>query len=206
MKVLFINGSPKEKGTTFTALNEVASALNKNGIDTTFFHIGKKAIYGCTGCNACKASGYCIYKDDGVNECIDLLKEADGLVVGAPVYYAGPNGALCAFLDRLFYHKSAPYAYKPAAAVVNCRRGGASASFDRLNKYFTISNMPVVPSQYWNSTHGFTPEDAAKDLEGLQTMRTLGNNMAWLLKCIDYSKGNVPLPELEPPLRTNFID
>ena len=137
--------------------------------------------------------------------CIDLAKRADGIVIGSPVYYAAPNGALCAFLDRMFFMKSTGYTYKPAAAIVNCRRGGASAAFDRLNKYFTISNMPIVSSQYWNSTHGFTPEEVKQDLEGLQTMRTLGKNMSWLLKCIDASKDVVPYPEREETIATNFI-
>ena len=126
-------------------------------------------------------------------------------MVGSPVYYAGPNGSLCAFLDRMFFAKAAGYAYKPAAAVVNCRRGGASAAFDRLNKYFTISSMPVVPSQYWNATHGLTPEEVRQDLEGMQIMRTLGRNMAWLLKCIEAAKGTVPHPEIEARVVTNFI-
>lgn len=207
MNVLLINGSPRKNGATFTALSEVERTLNQNGIDTDFFHIGKKPIYGCTDCKACIQTGLCVFEDDGVNACIEILKQADGVVIGTPVYYAGPNGALCAFLDRVFYNKSEMYAYKPAAAIVNCRRGGASASFDRLNKYFTIASMPVVSSQYWNSTHGFTPDEVALDLEGLQTMRTLGNNMAWLLKCIAYAKGAVPFPQKEEHLlRTNFID
>ncbi len=205
MQVLMINGSPKKNGTTATALNEVATELQKQDIKTVFCHIGTKAIHGCIACGKCATTGVCVFDDDGVNECIDLLKKSDGLVVGTPVYYAGPNGALCAFLDRLFYSKSAAYAYKPAAAIANCRRGGASASFDRLNKYFTISHMPVVSSQYWNITHGLTPDEIRQDEEGLQTMRTLGRNMAWLLKCIDYAKGAVPLPEKESPARTNFI-
>ena len=133
------------------------------------------------------------------------MKQADGFIVGSPVYYAAPNGGLCAFLDRLFFMKSAPYAYKPAAAVVSCRRGGASAAFDRLNKYFTISCMPVVSSQYWNSVHGNTPEEVRQDAEGLQIMRTLADNMAWLLKCIDVAKGSVPYPVREPWTPTNFI-
>ena len=206
MEVLFINGSPKEKGCTFTALSEVASELEKAGIATSFFHIGKKNISGCIGCGACAKSGYCIFTDDPVNECVDRLKKADGVVIGSPVYYAGPNATLCALLDRVFFMKSGPYRLKPGAAIVNCRRGGASAAFDRLNKYFTIAEMPVVSSQYWNSTHGFTPDDVRKDLEGLQTMRVLGRNMAWLLKCIEAGKGTVPMPEIEPRAMTNFVD
>jgi len=205
MQVLFINGSPKKEGTTFTALTEVANELCKQDIDTVFYHLGTQAIHGCTACDKCKVTGLCVFDDDGVNECVNLLKESDGLVIGTPVYYAGPNGALCALLDRMFYGKSSHYAYKPAAAIANCRRGGASASFDRLNKYFTISNMPVVSSQYWNMTHGVTPEQIQHDKEGLQTMRTLGRNMAWLLRCIEYSRGHIQLPETEERTQTNFI-
>lgn len=200
-----INGSPHEKGCTYTALSEVAGQLEKQGIEVNIFHIGDEPIQGCTGCGSCFKTGRCVHDDDSVNECVDLAKKADGLVVGSPVYYAGPNGALCAFLDRMFFGKAVGYAHKPAAAIVNCRRGGASATFDRLNKYFTISSMPVVSSQYWNSTHGFTPEDVRQDLEGMQTMRALGRNMAWLLKCIEAGKGTVPYPEEEPRVMTNFI-
>ena len=205
MQVLMINGSPHEKGCTYTALSEVAGQLEMQGIETKIFHIGDEPIRGCTGCGSCFESGYCVFEDDLVNACVDLATEADGIVVGSPVYYAGPNGALCAFLDRMFFGKAANYAYKPAAAIVNCRRGGASAAFDRLNKYFTISNMPVVPSQYWNATHGRTPEEVRQDLEGMQTMRTLGRNMAWLLKCIHGASGTVPYPETETRVMTNFI-
>ena len=205
MNVLLINGSPNKNGCTYTALCEVKGQLDKQDIETNIFHIGNKPIRGCLNCGKCTESGYCTFNDDLVNECIDLAKKADGIVIGSPVYYAAPNGALCAFLDRMFFNKSTGYAYKPAAAIVNCRRGGASAAFDRLNKYFTISSMPIVSSQYWNSTHGFTPEEVKQDLEGLQTMRTLGKNMAWLLRCIDASKDIVPYPEKEELIRTNFI-
>lgn len=205
MQVLMINGSPHKEGCTYAALVEVAGQLEEQGIKTDFFHIGNSPIRGCTGCGACFETGYCIFDDDPVNTCVDLVKKADGIVVGSPVYYAGANGALCAFLDRLFFGKAAAYAYKPAAAIVNCRRGGAGTAFDRLNKYFTISNMPVVPSQYWNATHGLTPDEVRQDLEGMQVMRTLGRNMAWLLKCIEAAKGTVPYPEREPLVRTNFV-
>lgn len=206
MKVLLVNGSPHAKGCTFTALSEVAGALEKAGIETQLMQIGGKAIRGCIACGKCAETGHCIFTDDPVNEGIDLLRAADGLVVGAPVYYAGPNATLCAFLDRVFFMKAAPYAYKPACAVVSCRRGGATASFDRLNKYFTIAHMPVVSSQYWNEIHGNTAEEARQDLEGLQTMRTLGANMAWMLKCFaaGREKGILP-PEREPGIYTNFI-
>lgn len=205
MNVLLINGSPHPKGCTYTALRTVADQLEKNGLNTRILQMGNKAVRGCIACGKCADTGHCVFTDDPVNEAIDLLREADALVVGSPVYYAGPNGSICAFLDRMFYMKSAPYAFKPAAAVVSCRRGGASASFDRLNKYFTIARMPVVASQYWNSVHGNTPEEVRQDKEGLQIMRTLGENMAWLLKCIEAAKGTVPYPVREPWTPTNFI-
>lgn len=203
MKVLLVNGSPNAEGCTYTALKEVAGQLDKNGIETEIFHIGKKAVQGCIACGKCSELGRCVFKDDLYNELLELVKKADGIVVGSPVYYAGPNGALCAILDRIFYSAGAYLTNKPSAAVVSCRRGGASSSFDRLNKYFTINQMPVVTSQYWNSVHGFTPEDVKKDLEGLQTMRTLGNNMAWMLKTISDSKYSLPKREEWTP--THFI-
>lgn len=206
MNVLLVNGSPHPKGCTWTALNEVAKQLEKNGVETTLLQVGSKAVRGCIACGKCRETGYCIFKDDPVNEGIDLLRAADGLVVGSPVYYAGPNATICAFLDRVFFLKSAPYAFKPAACVVSCRRGGASASFDRLNKYFTIARMPVVASQYWNSVHGNAPEETVQDAEGLQTMRTLGDNMAWLLKCIAAgTAAGITPPTPEPWQATNFI-
>ena len=206
MKVLLINGSPHANGCTFTALSEVASQLGKHGIETRMFHIGNRPIQDCTACGACAKTGYCVFRDDAVNECIDLLKTSDGLVVGSPVYFAGPVGQITSFLDRMFFMKSGAYAHKPAAAVVSCRRGGASASFDRLNKYFTIARMPVVSSQYWNSVHGNTPDEVRKDLEGMQTMRTLGENMAWMLAVIAAGKAaGVPLPASEQRVQTNFI-
>lgn len=205
MNVLLINGSPNKAGCTFTSLSEVADELEKNGIETRIFHIGTAPIRGCLGCGKCAKTGYCIFDDDTVNEAVDLVKAADGLIVGSPVHYSGPTGAICSFMDRLFFKKSPAYAFKPAAAIVNMRRGGGTAAFDRLNKYFTIASMPVVSSQYWNATHGTTPEEVKQDLEGMQIMRTLGKNMAWLLKCIDASKDTVPYPELEPPVKTSFV-
>lgn len=205
MNVLLINGSPHKSGCTFTALSEVAGQLNKQDIETNIFHIGSKPIQGCIGCRSCVKTGYCVYENDPVNECIDLAKQADGIVLGSPVHFASPNGSMCSFLDRLFYLKNKPYAYKPGAAIVSCRRGGASAAFDRLNKYLSISSMPIVSSQYWNSVHGNTPDEVKQDLEGMQTMRTLGNNMAWLLKCLEAAKETVPYPVREEPMRTNFI-
>lgn len=206
MKVLLINGSPNEKGCTYTALTEVGKTLQKHGIDTEILYLGKKPIAGCIACGKCHETGKCVF-DDAVNEVAAKLDEYDGIIVGSPVYYAGPSGQLTAFLDRLFYPNEAKMAGKLAAAVVSCRRGGASAAFDRLNKYFLISNMHVVGSQYWNQVHGFTPEDVRKDKEGLQTMRTLGENMAWLLKCIEAGrKAGVPFPVYEPRMRTHFIN
>lgn len=202
MKVLLINGSPHKEGCTFTALTEIKGQLEKEGVDSEIFWIGNKPVRGCIACLKCgHNNGKCAFDDDPANEIIDKIIESDAVIVGSPVYYAGPNGALCAVLDRVFYASGASFAFKPAAAIVSCRRGGASATFDRLNKYFTISNMPVVSSQYWNSVHGNTPEEVKQDLEGLQIMRTLASNMAWILKSIDEDS----LPEHEDKLKTNFI-
>ena len=204
MKVLLINGSPNNDGCTFTALTEVASALNANGIETEFFWIGKEAQRGCLGCGECWKFGKCIFDGDLCNELVEKIKTSDGIIVGSPVYYAGPNGALCALLDRVFFSGSGGFAHKPAACIVSCRRGGASSAFDRLNKYFTISQMPVVSSQYWNAVHGNTPEEVRRDLEGLQIMRTLGNNMACLIKNI--KKGDPPPEPEKERFWTNFHD
>ena len=203
MKVLLVNGSPRSEGCTFTALREVAGALEKNGVETEMFQIGTKPVHGCLNCGKCRMGGRCVIGDDLYNELSDKITAADGIVIGSPVYFSGPNGALCALLDRVFFTSMGKFAHKPAACVVSCRRGGASAAFDRLNKYFTISQMPVVSSQYWNAVHGFTPDDVRRDLEGLQIMRTLGNNMAWLLKNIN---GVVPPPQEEERIRTSFAD
>lgn len=202
-KVLLVNGSPHEAGCTYTALCEVAGALEKNGVESRIFHIGTGPVSGCTACGKCAEVEECAYQDDCANELLELMRAADGVVVGSPVYYAGPNGALCALLDRVFYASRGSLHFKPAAAVVSCRRGGASAAFDRLNKYFAINRMPIVSSQYWNMVHGFTPDDVRKDLEGLQTMRTLGYNMAWMLHNLE--KASLPLPEKEPWTPTHFI-
>lgn len=205
MKVLLFNGSPNIHGCTYTALHEVETVLQKHGIDTEIFHVGTKPVAGCIACRKCKDGAPCIFDDD-VNKLAERLDEFDALIVGAPVYYSGPSGQCTAFLDRLFYCASAKLRYKPGAAVVSCRRGGASASYDRLNKYFGINSMPIVSSQYWNQVHGNTPEEVLQDEEGMQTMRTLGENMAWLLKCIAAGKAaGVPMPVREAPKRTNFI-
>ncbi len=205
MKVLLLNGSPHSDGCVFTALSEVASVLEKNEIETEIFQLGNKPIRGCIACQKCREEGAsgCVFKDEIYNSFLSKMRASDGFIVGTPVYYAGPAGSLCAFLDRVFYSGGSVFIGKPAACVVNCRRGGASAAFDRLNKYFTISRMPVVSSQYWNSTHGFTPDEVRQDLEGLQTMRTLGDNMAFLLRSI--AEGKVARPEPEPWIMTNFI-
>ena len=203
MKVLLINGSPHATGCTFTALSEVAKALNEQGVETQIYHIGNKPVRGCIACSGCSLGGRCVFDDDAANEIGELMVAADGIVVGSPVYYAGPNGALCALLDRAFYSIGHKLTHKPAAAVVSARRSGTTAAFDRLNKYFAISKMPIVSSQYWNAVHGFTPDDVSKDEEGLQTMRTLGYNMAWMLKSI--ASGSQPLPQTEPRKTTNFI-
>lgn len=203
MKVLLINGSPRKEGNTHIALSEVAGALRAGGAETEIVPIGTKAIQGCIACNRCAELGRCVFDDGPYRTIREKLAAADGIVVGSPVYYAGPNGSLCALLDRLFYSSSRLLRHKPAAAVVICRRGGASAAFDRLNKYFTINDMPVVPSQYWNSVHGRLPGEAALDAEGLQTMRTLGRNMVWMLK--NMKNGGEPAPEREEAVRTSFI-
>lgn len=203
MKVLLINGSPRSKGNTCIALTEVAKALQANGIETEMISIGTKAVQGCIACNRCAELGRCVFKDELYNKVREKLETADGIIIGSPVYYAGPNGSLCALLDRLFYSASSLLQYKPAASVAVCRRGGASTTFDRLNKYFTISNMPVVSSQYWNSVHGRLPGEASQDAEGLQTMRTLGNNMAWMLKSL--KNGGQQVPEKEKGIMTSFI-
>ena len=205
MKILVVNGSPHANGCTYTALCEVAAALEAEGMETEMIQIGTKPVSGCLGCGACIKTGKCVI-DDVVNEFIEKAKEADGFVFGSPVHYAGASGAITSFMDRAFYGKAAIYADKPAAAIVSCRRGGATAAFEQLNKYFTISNMPIVSSQYWNMVHGNTPEQVRQDLEGLQTMRTLGKNMAWLLKCIEAGKAaGIAKPERETKVATNFI-
>ena len=207
MKVLLINGSPKLKGCTYTALNEIAKELEAENIETEIFHIGNQPIRGCIGCGGCKSNNRCVFNDDTVNKAIEKVKEADGIIFGSPVHYAAASGSLTSFLDRLFYAYGGKFlAYKPGAAIVSCRRGGSTAAFDQLNKYFTISNMPIVSSQYWNMVHGNTPDEVRQDLEGMQIMRTLGRNMAWLLKSINIGKkAGFKLPHKEPRAITNFI-
>lgn len=206
MKVLLINGSSNSNGCTYTALQEVSDTLNKNGIETEVYQIGKKPIQGCVSCFSCMKTNKCVFKDD-VNEVAEKIEQADALIVGSPVYYASPSGQLVSFLDRLFLSAEGKnFNGKLAAAVVSSRRSGCASTFDVINKYFLMSNMHVVGSQYWNQVHGFTPEDVRKDLEGLQTMRTLGENMAWLLKCIEAGKkSGLTVPKHEEVVLTHFI-
>ncbi len=205
MKVLLVNGSPHHKGCTFTALQEIEKELNLQGIETEIFWIGIRPISGCMGCNQCLESGRCCMTDS-VNLFLDKAEKADGFIFGSPVHFASAAGALTSFMDRVFYGRAKMFSNKPAASVASCRRGGSTTTFDQLNKYFTISNMPVVSSNYWNAVHGNTPEEVAQDIEGLQTMRILGRNMAWLLKCIEAGKqAGVNPPAFEARTNTNFI-
>jgi multimeric flavodoxin WrbA len=204
MKVILINGSPNARGCTYTALSEVSKILEEEGIDTEIIQVGHKDIRGCIGCRQCKNTGRCVF-DDIVNEVQPKFKECDGIVVGSPVYYASANGNLISFLDRLFFSCNYDKTMKVGAAVVSARRGGNSSTFDELNKYFTISSMPVVSSQYWNSVHGNTAEEVRNDKEGMQIMRTLGRNMAFLIKSIQLGKEKYGLPDKEERVHTNFI-
>ena len=204
MKVLLINGSPHVKGNTALALAEMEKIFRAEGIETETIQVGSKAVRGCMGCGRCGELGRCVF-DDVVNETAPLLKAADGMVVGSPVYYASANATLIAFLDRLFYSTDFDKTMKVGAAVAVCRRGGASATFDELNKYFTIAGMPVASSQYWNSVHGRAPGQAAQDGEGMQTMRVLARNMAFLVKSIALGKEKYGLPETEEWIPTHFI-
>ena len=204
MKVLLINGSPRPNGNTRLALEEVATTLQNEGIGTEIINLGKQAVQGCIACGWCGREGRCTFRDDLYYQIMRVIKDGiDGLVVGSPVYYGGPNGSLCALLDRVFYSLGPDLQFKPGASVVVCRRGGASAAFDRLNKYFTMMNMPLVTSQYWNLVYGQTPGQASQDEEGLQTMRTLGRNMAWMIKKLNAREDGHP--SLEPRVWTNFI-
>ena len=204
MKVLLVNGSPHEKGCTHRALCEVQQALQANGVDSEIFWLGQEPLSGCLGCGACREIGKC-FMDDKVNEFAEKAEKADGFVFGSAVHYASTTGSIKPFMDRLFYSGGRYLRYKPAAAVGSCRRGGSSATLDILNKYFTINCMPVVSSSYWNMVHGATPQQVEQDLEGLHTMRTLGHNMSWLLKCIDLGKERGIEPVKEKKIWTNFI-
>ena len=205
-KVLLLNGSPHAHGCTAAALEEMIKVFEAEGIETELIQVGSQAVRGCVSCGACSKLGRCVFNDDLVNRTAPKLEEADGLVVGSPVYYGSPNGTILAFLDRLFYSTPFSKHMKVGAAVVSCRRGGNTASFDVLNKYFTISGMPVASSTYWNQVHGFTAEDVKKDLEGLQTMRNLARNMAFLIRAIAAAKEARGLPEVERGSFTSFPD
>jgi multimeric flavodoxin WrbA len=204
MKVLLLNGSPRVNGVNGTALQEMVRVFEQNGIETEIVHVGNQAVRGCMACGYCYKNGKCIY-DDVVNELASKFEAADGLVVASPVYYASANATLVAVLDRLFYSSRFDKTMKVGASVVTCRRGGASATFDELNKYFTISGMPVVSSQYWNSVHGNSAQEAVQDEEGLQVVRTLARNMSFLMKSIALGKEQYGLPEKEKRVATNYI-
>ena len=206
MKVLLVNGSPHKEGCTYTALSEIAMTLEKNGIDSEIFWIGNRPLGGCIACGSCRTKGTCVF-DDTVNVFREKIASADGFVFGSPVHYASISGNLAGFMDRLFYSTpKSMFRLKPAAAVLSARRAGTTASFDQLNKYFSISEMPIISSRYWNMVHGSTAEDVAKDAEGLWTMRVLAENMAYHLKCKEAAaKAGIPLPDQENPVFTNFI-
>lgn len=209
MKVLLVNGGPHAHGCTYAALEEVSKALNAEGIETELFQVGPDPIAGCTACKSCIKTGRCIF-NDRVNDFLDLAEHADGFIFGSPVHYAAATGAIACFMDRVFYtvsnSRAKTFYLKPAAAIVSARRAGTTAALDQLNKYFLISEMPIISSRYWNMVHGAKPEDVQKDLEGMQTMRVLGKNMAWFLKCKEAGlKSGLQLPEREERIFTNFI-
>lgn len=207
MKVLLLNGSPHKEGCTYTALKEIENTLNEEGIETEIFWIGLDAVSGCRGCGTCRKIGKCVI-DDKVNEFVKLAENADGFVFGSPVHYAAASGALTSFLDRAFFSASTKgvFLHKPGAAIASARRAGTTATLDQINKYFTISQMPIISGRYWNMVHGCTKEEVIKDLEGMQNMRVLARNMAWFLKCIDAGKKQgVEMPKKEEFVFTNFI-
>lgn len=204
MKVLLINGSPKTKGNTAFALNQMAEVFTQQGVETQIVQVGNQAIRGCIACGSCRKTGKCVF-EDAVNQTAEAFREADGLVVASPVYFASANATLVAFLDRLFYSTGFDKRMKVGASVVVARRGGCSAAFDELNKYFTISGMPIASSHYWNSIHGAAPGEAAQDPEGIATVRNLARNMTFLMQSIQLGKQQLGIPELEPITKTNFI-
>ena len=205
MKVLLLNGSPHIHGCTATALDEMIKVFTEEGIETELIQVGNKSIRGCVSCGSCEKNGKCVF-DDLVNETAPKFEAADGLVVGSPVYYASPNGTILSFMDRLFYSTSFSKHLKVGAAVVSCRRGGNTASYDVLNKYFSISNMPIATANYWNQVHGFSAEDVKKDLEGLQTMRNLARNMSFMIKAFADAKEKYGMPAIEAGAFTSFPD
>lgn len=204
MKVLLVNGSPHPAGVNNRALNEMKKVFEENGIEVNLFHVGNKNVRGCTACNYCAKNGKCVF-DDAVNKAASYFEEADGIVVSSPVYFASPNATLLAFLDRLFYSTHFDKTMKLGASVVTGRRGGMSATYDVLNKYFGVSGMPIVTGQYWNSVHGLNSEEAEKDEEGLQSLRTLAQNFSFLMKSIKLGKEKYNLPKKEEPIYTNFV-
>lgn len=206
MKVLMLNGSCKPQGCTFTALEEIGKTLNSYNIEYEIFQIGGQPIRDCVGCGKCKEIGKCIFDDDSVNEFVEKAKEADGFVFGTPVYFAHPSGRILSFLDRAFYSNKTAFQFKPGAAIASARRAGTTASIDVLDKYLTIRQMPIVSSTYWNMVHGYTPDEVKQDKEGLQTMRNIAHNMAWLLQCIEAGKNQgISLPNTTLTEKTNFI-
>lgn len=204
MKVLLLNGSPKAHGNTSIALQEMEKVFAQEGVECEIVHVGKEAVRGCIDCNYCRKTGKCVF-DDIVNELAAKFEECDGIVVASPVYYASANSTLVSVMTRLWHSTRFSKAWKVGASVAVARRGGCSATFDELNKFFTISGMPVASSQYWNSVHGLAPGDALQDLEGLQTMRTLARNMTFLMKSIALGKAQLGVPEVEPRISTHFI-
>lgn len=206
MKVLLFNGSLRTNGCTFTTLSEIAGVLNAQGIETEILQIGNKPVQDCIGCNGCVGKGKCVITNDCVNEWIEKAKSADGFIFGTPVYYAHPSGRILSAMDRLFYAASECFAQKPAAVVASARRAGTTATLDTISKHFTDAQMPVISSTYWNMVHGNTPEETKQDLEGMQTMRNLARNMAWILKCIEAGKqSGINAPQAETSAWTNFI-
>ena len=206
MKVLLLNGSSNLKGCTYTALEEIAKTLQEEGIDTEIFQIGAEPLRDCIGCGGCSKGNGCVFRDDCVNEFVEKAKEADGFVFGTPVYYAHPSGRIMSFLDRAFYSGGAAFRFKPGMAVASARRAGTTASLDAINKYFGINQMPTVGSTYWNMVHGLYGEEASQDEEGMQTMRNLARNLAWMMKCFAAGKAaGVELPQTERDYKTNFI-
>lgn len=209
MKVMLINGSPHQKGCTYTALDEISRTLNTEGIETEFFWIGTKPLSGCIACGNCSRTGHCVF-DDKVNEFLAIAGDYDGFIFGSPVHFASASGAMISFMDRVFYTDlnagNNTFLLKPAAAVTSARRAGTTATFDQMNKYFTLMQMPIISSSYWNNVHGRTPEEVRNDLEGLQIMRILGRNMAWFLKCKEAGlKAGIAFPQQEESIFTNFI-
>ncbi|MDE7329673.1 MAG: flavodoxin family protein [Clostridia bacterium] len=205
MKVLLFNGSPRAEGCTFTALTEIANVLNAEGVQTEIIHLGKNPVQDCIACGGCKNTGKCVF-GDGVNEWIEKAKSADGFVFGTPVYYSHPTGRITSAMDRMFYAGKSAFIHKPAAVITSARRAGSAASMDVLTKHLGIAEMPVITSSYWNMVFGNTPEEVKKDLEGIQTMKNLAANMAWILKCIEAGKNaGITKPENVTTIRTNFI-